>query len=146
MQIMHLSSSLFLSKVSIISIQWIVVFFYIDATSEVLTCCLALPLHSRQRSSDGLPDWTCVIYGFKSGFVAFHTETGYPVHRQQFDINEVRLIKMCSPLRPGSGSDVQGNQELMVLYENGAVVIIDGMHLYASLQVYPIWNIKIEND
>ncbi|XP_055341436.1 rab3 GTPase-activating protein non-catalytic subunit-like, partial [Paramacrobiotus metropolitanus] len=108
-----------------------------DTDAEVLTCCIALPLSSRQRTSDGLPDWTCVIYGFRSGYVAFHTESGYTVHRQKFDASPVRLIKIHSPQYTRVG-DAQSVQELIILYENGAVVFINGLHLYSSLQNFKL--------
>ena len=108
-----------------------------ETATEQLTYCLALPLRSKQRSSDGLPDWTCIVYGFKSGFVAFHTEAGYSVHRQQFEMSAVVKIKLrSSPASPFASGDVlEQQQELVVLYENGIIVIINGAELYTSLQV-----------
>lgn len=108
-----------------------------DASSrEILTCCLALPLRSQQKTSDGLPDWTCIVYGFKTGFVSFLTERGFGVHRQQFDLQSVVAIKLRSVVAfAGGRDDVMDQQELVILYEGGVVVIINGMDLYASLQV-----------
>lgn len=70
-----------------------------ETSSEQLTFCLALPLRSKRSSSDGMPDWTCIVYGFKSGYVAFHTDAGYSVHRQQFEVSAVVKIKLRSSPR-----------------------------------------------
>ena len=37
---------------------------------------MCIPLASQKRSSQGAPDWTCVILGFTSGYVRMYTEVG----------------------------------------------------------------------
>ncbi|KAK7069153.1 Rab3 GTPase-activating protein non-catalytic subunit [Halocaridina rubra] len=42
--------------------------------SDEIRAILCLPLVSQKQSSAGGPDWTCVIVGFSSGYVAMYTE------------------------------------------------------------------------
>lgn len=43
-------------------------------SSDEINAILCLPLLSQKQSSTGGPDWTCVIVGFTSGYVAMYTE------------------------------------------------------------------------
>lgn len=45
--------------------------------SDEINAILCLPLLSQKQSSTGGPDWTCVIVGFTSGYVAMYTEVCY---------------------------------------------------------------------
>lgn len=50
---------------------------------EQVTSVLCLPLISLGKSSHCVPDWTCVVVGFSSGFVRFYTEVSKnlnPIH------------------------------------------------------------------
>ncbi|KAH3851377.1 hypothetical protein DPMN_093857 [Dreissena polymorpha] len=42
--------------------------------SEFVTSLLCLPLASQKMSTQGAPDWTCVLVGLSSGFVRIYTE------------------------------------------------------------------------
>lgn len=42
--------------------------------SDEISAVLCLPLISQKQSSTGGPDWTCIIVGFTSGYVAMYTE------------------------------------------------------------------------
>lgn len=101
-----------------------------DDGADEITACLAIPLRSRHQSSESMPDWTCVVYGFRSGFVAFHTEDGWVVHRQQFDLKPVTSIKFSCRMSD-LGSD--GLQEILIEYES-TIVVISGLELYTILQ------------
>jgi hypothetical protein len=41
--------------------------------SETITSVLCVPIKSLQKSSQGMPDWICVILGFHTGFVRMYT-------------------------------------------------------------------------
>ncbi|MPC83734.1 Rab3 GTPase-activating protein non-catalytic subunit [Portunus trituberculatus] len=44
------------------------------APNDEISAMLCLPLISQKQSSTGGPDWTCIIVGFTSGYVAMYTE------------------------------------------------------------------------
>ncbi|KAG0710539.1 Rab3 GTPase-activating protein non-catalytic subunit [Chionoecetes opilio] len=44
------------------------------APGDEISAVLCLPLISQKQSSTGGPDWTCIIVGFTSGYVAMYTE------------------------------------------------------------------------
>lgn len=40
---------------------------------ENITSVLCVPIKSLQKSSQGMPDWICIILGFDTGFVRMYT-------------------------------------------------------------------------
>ncbi|KAL8566839.1 hypothetical protein ACOMHN_052237 [Nucella lapillus] len=100
---------------------------------EVITEILCLPLASQKRSTQGAPDWTCVIVGFSSGYVRMYTETGVLLLSQLLHLEPVQKLK-CRTYEPprfmGMG---EKHEELIILYKK-AVVSIDGFSLIQSLR------------
>ena len=41
--------------------------------SETITSVLCVPIKSLQKSSQGMPDWICVILGYNTGIVRMYT-------------------------------------------------------------------------
>ncbi|XP_076441806.1 rab3 GTPase-activating protein non-catalytic subunit-like [Babylonia areolata] len=100
---------------------------------ELITDILCLPLASQKRSTQGAPDWTCVIVGFTSGYVRMYTETGVLLLSQLLHLEPVQKLK-CRTYEPprflGMG---EKHEELIILYKK-AVVSIDGFSLIQSLR------------
>ncbi|KAH7939690.1 hypothetical protein HPB52_016086 [Rhipicephalus sanguineus] len=46
------------------------------SNNDAVTSMLCLPMSSQKRSYQGGPDWTCIVVGFKSGYVHMYTEDG----------------------------------------------------------------------
>ena len=41
---------------------------------ECITCLYCLPIISHKQSSQGAPEWTCIIVGFNTGHVRMYSE------------------------------------------------------------------------
>lgn len=63
---------------------------------EHITAILCLPLASQKRSTQGAPDWTCVIVGFSSGYIRMYTETGTLLLSQLLHEEAVQKLKCKS--------------------------------------------------
>lgn len=44
---------------------------------EEITCLYCLPLISHKQSSQGAPEWSCVMVGFTTGHVRMYTEVSF---------------------------------------------------------------------
>lgn len=100
---------------------------------DCVTDILCIPLASQHKSSQGSPDWTCIVAGFKSGFMRIYLQNGSMLLSQFLHDDPVRRLK-CRTWQPhknyGSAEQVE---ELAILYPR-AIVIIDGFSLYQSLR------------
>ncbi|KAK4305761.1 hypothetical protein Pmani_022352 [Petrolisthes manimaculis] len=102
------------------------------SASDEISALLCLPLISINKSSTGGPDWTCVIVGFTSGYVAMYTETGLLLLSQLFEEGEVVSLKCrTAHTRPTLAQDL--TEELVVLYPQ-AITTIDGFSLLQTLR------------
>lgn len=100
---------------------------------EKITCVLCLPLASQKRSTQGGPDWTCVILGFTSGYVRIYTETGTLLLSQIFSGEVVQKIRCCTYEPPRHAGDAEKHEELSILYKK-SLVTIDGFSIFQSLR------------
>ncbi|KAI0237109.1 Rab3 GTPase-activating protein non-catalytic subunit [Lamellibrachia satsuma] len=100
---------------------------------EKITCVLCLPLASQKRSTQGGPDWTCVILGFTSGYVRIYTETGTLLLSQIFSDEVVQKIRCRTYEPPRHAGDAEKHEELSILYKK-SLVTIDGFSIFQSLR------------
>ncbi|KAL4238914.1 Rab3 GTPase-activating protein non-catalytic subunit [Mactra antiquata] len=100
---------------------------------EVVTTVLCLPLASQKRSTQGAPDWTCVLVGFSTGFVRMYTETGALLLSQKLHTEPVRKLKCNTYTPPRYLGIAEQHEELVILYHK-ALVTIDGFSLYQALK------------
>ncbi|XP_052275243.1 rab3 GTPase-activating protein non-catalytic subunit-like isoform X3 [Dreissena polymorpha] len=102
-------------------------------TSEFVTSLLCLPLASQKMSTQGAPDWTCVLVGLSSGFVRIYTETGALLLSQKLHTEPVQRLK-CNTYTPRRYLGIaEQHEELLILYVT-ALVTIDGFSLYQALK------------
>ncbi|XP_045164449.2 rab3 GTPase-activating protein non-catalytic subunit-like [Mercenaria mercenaria] len=100
---------------------------------ENITALLSLPLASQKRSTQGAPDWTCVLVGFNTGFVRMYTETGALLLSQKLHTGGVLKLK-CNTYTPRRYLGIaEQHEELLILYTR-ALVTIDGFSLYQALK------------
>lgn len=104
------------------------------APNDEISALLCLPLISQKQSSTGGPDWTCIIVGFSSGYVAMYTESGLVLLSQQFEDGVVLSLK-CRTQPAGSPLLLaqDGTEELVILYPR-AITTIDGFSLFQTLR------------
>ncbi|XP_025103721.1 rab3 GTPase-activating protein non-catalytic subunit-like isoform X2 [Pomacea canaliculata] len=100
---------------------------------ESITDVMCLPLASHKRSTQGAPDWTCVIIGMSSGYVRMYTETGVLLLSQLLHIEPVQKLKCRTYEPPRFLGMAEKHEELIILYKK-AVVSIDGFSLIQSLR------------
>ena len=100
--------------------------------NEKITSILFVPLISQQKSAGGIPDWTCLIVGFTSGFIRIYTETGGLLISQLFHEEPVIGIK-CQTFALGENGEHDQADEILVVYKS-AVVLIDAFVLYQTLR------------
>ncbi|XP_071079517.1 rab3 GTPase-activating protein non-catalytic subunit-like [Haliotis cracherodii] len=101
--------------------------------SETITALMCLPLASQKRSTQGGPDWTCVIVGFSSGYIRMYTETGVLLLSQLLHAEAVQKLKCRTYEPPRFLGMSELHEELVILYKR-AVVSIDGFSLFQSLR------------
>ncbi|XP_072040294.1 rab3 GTPase-activating protein non-catalytic subunit-like [Amphiura filiformis] len=100
---------------------------------ECVTSAMCVPLASQKRSSQGAPDWTCVVIGFTSGYIRMYTENGALLLSQLLHEDPVLKLKCRTyevPRYPGIGEQ---QEELTILYPT-ALVTVDGFSLFQSLR------------
>lgn len=104
------------------------------APDDEISAVLCLPLISQKQSSTGGPDWTCIIVGFTSGYVAMYTENGLVLLSQQFE-DQIVLSLTCRTHPAGSPLVLaqDGTEELVMLYPR-AITTIDGFSLFQTLR------------
>lgn len=102
--------------------------------SDEINAILCLPLLSQKQSSTGGPDWTCVIVGFTSGYVAMYTECGLVLLSQIFEEGPVLSLK-CRTMTDGSRAVLSQDtsEELIILYPR-SITTIDGFSLFQTLR------------
>ncbi|KAK7104713.1 rab3 GTPase-activating protein non-catalytic subunit-like [Littorina saxatilis] len=100
---------------------------------EHITDIICLPLASQKRSTQGAPDWTCVVVGFSSGYVRMYTETGVLLLSQLLHLEAVQKLKCRTYEPPRFIGMAEKHEELIILYKK-AVVSIDGFSLIQSLR------------
>ncbi|XP_052787528.1 rab3 GTPase-activating protein non-catalytic subunit-like isoform X1 [Mya arenaria] len=102
-------------------------------SEEQVTAVMCLPLASQKRSTQGGPDWTCVLLGFSSGFLRFYTETGTLLLSQKLHNEPVQKLK-CNTYTPKRYLGIaEQHEELVILYKR-VLVTIDGFSLYQALK------------
>ncbi|XP_028409755.1 rab3 GTPase-activating protein non-catalytic subunit-like isoform X2 [Dendronephthya gigantea] len=100
---------------------------------ECVSSLLCLPLASQHKSSQGFPDWTCIVAGFTSGYIRFYLEDGSLLLHQLLHEDPVIKLK-CQTWQPGvSHTDFEQVEELAILYP-ASLVLLDGFSLYQSLR------------
>ncbi|XP_077997216.1 rab3 GTPase-activating protein non-catalytic subunit-like [Glandiceps talaboti] len=100
---------------------------------ERITSVMCVPLASQKRSSQGGPDWTCIMIGFSSGYIRMYTENGCLLISQLLHEEPVLRLKCRTyelPRHPGVAEQME---ELTILYPT-VVVTIDGFSLFQSLR------------
>lgn len=100
---------------------------------ETITAVLCLPLASQKRSTQGGPDWTCVIVGFSSGHLRMYTESGTLLLSQLLHTEPVQKLKCHTYEPPRYLGLAEQHEELMILFKK-ALVTIDGFSLFQSLR------------
>ncbi|XP_041353023.1 rab3 GTPase-activating protein non-catalytic subunit-like isoform X2 [Gigantopelta aegis] len=100
---------------------------------EIINCVMCLPLASQKRSTQGAPDWTCVIVGFSTGYIRMYTETGVLLLSQLLHMEPVQKLKCRTYESPRYLGMAEQHEELVILYRK-AVVSIDGFSLIQSLR------------
>ncbi|XP_047132178.1 rab3 GTPase-activating protein non-catalytic subunit isoform X1 [Hydra vulgaris] len=99
---------------------------------DSITCIACVPMASQQRSSEGSPDWTCIIAGFSSGYIRIYMTNGSQLLCQFLHDAPVVSIKLKTKQHflPQGANEVD---ELLIMYAQ-AIVTIDGFSLYQSLR------------
>ncbi|XP_071476615.1 rab3 GTPase-activating protein non-catalytic subunit-like [Diadema antillarum] len=100
---------------------------------ECITSVMCVPLASQKRSSQGAPDWTCVVVGFTSGYVRMYTETGSLLLSQLLHEDPVLRLKGRTYEMPRHVGVAEQQEELTILYPT-ALVTVDGFSLFQSLR------------
>lgn len=100
---------------------------------EAITAVLCLPLASQKRSTQGAPDWTCIIVGFSSGYIRIYTETGTLLLSQLLHTEPVQKIK-CRTYEPPRYLGLSEQHEELIILFRKALVTVDGFSLYQSLR------------
>ncbi|XP_021378713.1 rab3 GTPase-activating protein non-catalytic subunit-like isoform X1 [Mizuhopecten yessoensis] len=100
---------------------------------ETITAILCLPLASQKRSTQGGPDWTCVIVGFSSGHLRMYTESGTLLLSQLLHTEPVQKLKCHTYEPPRYLGLAEQHEELVILFKR-ALVTIDGFSLFQSLR------------
>ncbi|KAK3092344.1 hypothetical protein FSP39_001596 [Pinctada imbricata] len=100
---------------------------------EVITALMCLPLASQKRSTQGAPDWTCVIVGFSTGYVRIYTESGALLLSQLLHTEPVQKLK-CRTYEPHRYLGLAEQQEEVVIMYQRVLVTIDGFSLVQSLR------------
>ncbi|XP_063427524.1 rab3 GTPase-activating protein non-catalytic subunit-like [Mytilus trossulus] len=100
---------------------------------ETITAVLCLPLASQKRSTQGAPDWTCIIVGFSTGYIRIYTETGTLLLSQLLHTEPVQKIK-CRTYEPPRYLGLSEQHEELIILFRKALVTVDGFSLYQSLR------------
>lgn len=101
--------------------------------TETVTALLCLPLASQKRSTQGVPDWCCVIVGFSSGYIRIYTETGTLLLAQKLHTERVQQLKCNTYMPPRYLGVAEQHEELVILYVR-CLVSIDGFSLLLALK------------
>ncbi|XP_059162199.1 rab3 GTPase-activating protein non-catalytic subunit-like [Physella acuta] len=100
---------------------------------ETITAVLCLPLASQKRSTQGGPDWTCIIVGFSSGFIRMYSQTGVLLLSQLLHMEKVERLKCRTYSSPRFLGMAEMHDEFLIMYTR-AIVSIDGFSLIQSLR------------
>ncbi|XP_012937688.1 rab3 GTPase-activating protein non-catalytic subunit [Aplysia californica] len=100
---------------------------------ETITAVLCLPLASQKRSTQGGPDWTCIIVGFSSGYVRMYSQTGVLLLSQLLHLEKVERLKCRTYAPPRFLGMAETHDELLIMYTK-AIVSIDGFSLIQTLR------------
>lgn len=106
-----------------------------DEKEDEITSICAIPICSKKKSSEGLPEWICIFLGTKSGNIKMYTENGVLVATQVFSNNEVLKIKCRTYESPKYIGWIQQPEELEIIFSNNILVCIDGFELYNFLSL-----------
>lgn len=106
-----------------------------DEKDDEITSICAIPICSKKKSSEGQPEWICIILGTKSGNIKMYTENGILVATQVFSNNEVLKIKCRTYESPKYIGWIQQPEELEIIFSNNILVCIDGFELYNFLSM-----------
>ncbi|XP_033105383.1 rab3 GTPase-activating protein non-catalytic subunit-like [Anneissia japonica] len=105
----------------------------IQEEGECITTVMCIPLASQQRSSQGMPDWTCVIVGFTTGYVRMYTENGALLLSQLLHEDPVLKLKCRTHDAPRYPGIAEQPEELSILFPT-SLVLVDGFSLFQSLR------------
>ncbi|KAK0058459.1 rab3 GTPase-activating protein non-catalytic subunit [Biomphalaria pfeifferi] len=100
---------------------------------ETISAVLCLPLSSQKRSTQGGPDWTCIIVGFSSGFVRMYTQNGVLLLSQLLHMEKVERLKCRTYSPPRFLGLSETHDELLIMYTK-SIVSLDGFSLVQSLR------------
>ncbi|KAM3964297.1 LOW QUALITY PROTEIN: rab3 GTPase activating protein [Aphomia sociella] len=92
-----------------------------------ITAISALPICPTQQSSQNVPDWFCIIVGFKNGSVGFYTNTGHLLLQEKLDDKPVMKIT-CHTGTYGTLPD-----DVHILFQS-CECIITGASLFQTLK------------
>ncbi|RDD42557.1 Rab3 GTPase-activating protein non-catalytic subunit [Trichoplax sp. H2] len=105
-----------------------------DDPKEKISQVIVIPIASQLRSSQGGPDWTCIVVGFSSGYIRIYEQGGGLLLSQIFHDDPVINLKCrTSPNIHKHCTFDTSLEELIVLYAN-QVVVIEGFSLYQCLR------------
>ncbi|XP_070571342.1 rab3 GTPase-activating protein non-catalytic subunit-like [Ptychodera flava] len=100
---------------------------------EHISSVMCVPLASQKRSSQGGPDWTCIMIGLTSGYVHMYTESGCLLISQLLHEEPVLKLKCRTYEIPRHSGVAEQMEELTILYPT-VLVTIDGFSLFQSLR------------
>ncbi|EFA10326.1 rab3 GTPase-activating protein non-catalytic subunit [Tribolium castaneum] len=102
--------------------------------SDNIKSVICVPVVSQTKSSHIVPDWTCILLGFESGFVRFYTENCELLLEEQLHNEVITSIKCRSQHnpRPDIAPDLHP-EEIYVQYQS-TVCVISGNQLFPILR------------
>jgi hypothetical protein len=109
--------------------------FSFEEKEDEITSVCAIPICSKKKSSEGLPEWICIVLGSKNGRIRMYTENGILVATQLYSNNEVLRIKCRTYESPKYIGWIQQPEELEIIYLNNILVCIDGFELFNFLSL-----------
>ncbi|XP_013187310.1 rab3 GTPase-activating protein non-catalytic subunit [Amyelois transitella] len=92
-----------------------------------ISVILALPICPTKHSSQNVPDWFCIIVGFKNGSIGFYTNTGHLLLLEKLEDKPVMKIT-CHTGTYGTLSD-----DVIILFPNSEC-IVSGPSLFQTLK------------
>lgn len=92
--------------------------------SDNIKSVLCVPIVTQSKSSNILPDWTCILLGFDSGYVRAYVETCELIYEEQFHNEKIISLKCRSQHTPQSSICLyQRTEEIYVQYQTNFCII-----------------------
>ncbi|CAF0721618.1 unnamed protein product [Didymodactylos carnosus] len=101
--------------------------------SERITSILCLPVASTKKHPH-LPEWTCIVVGFTTGYVRLYTEDGLLLLSQIFHDDIVTQLK-CHTQFPSKIRGLTEQPDELYIQYRSILVVIDGFSLHQLLKV-----------